>query len=61
MALDSRNVKPNILAAVKHGKNLEKKATVQISTTYPQVTPLLSKPRFVRKPERVKYWSGQVH
>jgi hypothetical protein len=55
MADDSRRLNPNSLAAMAQAKNLEMNANTQMRMVYPHVMPLLSKPRFVRRPERVKY------
>lgn len=56
MAPDSRQLNPVALAAAAHERNLEKKATAQIKKVQPQLLPVLSDPRSVRKPERMKYW-----
>jgi len=42
-------------AAPPHAMNFEKKETTQVRIVYPQVIPLFKRPRFVRKPDRVKY------
>lgn len=54
-APDSRQLKPNALAVIPHARNLEKKATTQMRMVYPQVTPLLSRPRLVLNPVNAKY------
>ena len=55
MAPDSRRLKPVSLAVRPQAKNLDTNANTQMRMVYPQVTPLLSKPRLVFKPLRVKY------
>jgi len=42
-------------AAAPQAINFEKKETTQVRMVYPQVIPLFRRPRFVRRPERVKY------
>jgi len=42
------------------GRNLARKETTQSKIVYPQVIPLFKRPRFVLRPERVKYWKRQV-
>jgi hypothetical protein len=61
MAPDSRRLNPYALAAAKHAKNLDEKATRQMIIVYPQVTPLLSRPKLVFRPESVKYYGVYVH
>ena len=58
MAPDSRKLNPRNLAVTAHPKNLEKKATTQIRTTYPQVIPLFKAPRLVLRPESAKYYDA---
>lgn len=60
MAPDSRKLKPHILAAMEQGRNLAQKETTHSKIVYPQVIPLFKRPKFVLRPERVKYWRGQV-
>lgn len=55
MAPDSRMLKPDNLATMEHPRNLEKNAMTQMRMVYPQVTPLLSSPKFVFSPEEAKY------
>ena len=40
--------------------NLELKATRQITTIYPQMTPVLSKLRLVLRPDRTKYYATSL-
>jgi hypothetical protein len=54
-AADSRVVKPVSLAAAAQAMNLEKNANAQIRMTYPQIVPVLSRPKFVLRPDRTKY------
>lgn len=55
MAPASRHLNPNANAAPAHARNLDEKATRQIRIVYPQAIPVLRRPRFVLRPERVKY------
>jgi len=60
MAPDSRRLKPQSLAAMAQGRNLARKETTHNRIVYPQVMPLFKRPKFVLRPERVKYWKRQV-
>ena len=55
IVLASRHENPENLAAAVHPPNFPKYARAQIAIVYPQVIPLLSRPRSVDKPESVKY------
>ena len=56
----SRKLKPDILAAKAQGRNLAQKETTHSKIVYPQVIPLFRRPKFVLRPERVKYYNRQV-
>lgn len=58
MVLDSRQVKPAYRAARVQPPNLPKYASAQMATVYPQVIPLLRRPRSVESPDNVKYWNA---
>ena len=55
MAPDSRKLKPQNLAVMAQGRNLAQKETTHSKMVYPQVMPLFKRPKFVLRPERVKY------
>lgn len=57
IAPDSRKLNPASLAVTPHPRNLEKNATTQMRMTYAQVIPLFNNPRFVRRPDRTKYYT----
>lgn len=54
-APDSRKLKPHSLAVIEQGRNLAQKDTTQSRTVYPQVLPVFKRPKFVLRPEAVKY------
>ena len=56
MAVDSRQVKPANRAATEHPPNFPKKDVAQMAIVYPQMRPVLSRPRLVESPEIVKYY-----
>ena len=60
IAPDSRKLKPQNLAAMEQGRNLAEKETTHSKIVYPQVMPLFKRPKFVFRPERVKYWKRKV-
>ena len=55
IAPDSRMLKPQNLATMAQGRNLARKETTHSKIVYPQVMPLFKRPKFVLRPERVKY------
>jgi len=55
MVVDSRQLNPASRAATEQPPNFPMYAVVHIAIVYPQMTPELSRPRLVERPERVKY------
>jgi hypothetical protein len=60
IAPDSRKLKPHNLAAMAQGRNFAEKETTHNKIVYPHVMPLFKRPKFVLRPERMKYWKRQV-
>ena len=60
IAPDSRKLKPESLAAMAQGRNLARKETIHNKIVYPQVIPLFKRPKFVLRPEKVKYCGRRV-
>ena len=56
----SLHLNPHSRAAIEHPPNLPKKARQQMAAVYPQVIPSSKRPRFVDKPERVKYYGYAI-